>query len=455
MDHLTSVRDPQRLGDFSREPEHARRIDGTVVQQFLQRAPVDEFHDQQRLAIVVRNEFVDFADERMVERGCHPRLAHQAFVDVVVPVPVGANDFDRDDTIELAVAGLVDLAHPSLANGLEQDVTAATGFRADADDRCHGDGNAIMPLRRQPGGAQCGRLRTIWGGRRRESPEAAQRRYHHGDGHRRATCDRRSLMIIRRAFGVLALVLGIAGVMACLGGAYAVWRVQVRLDRANDAVFDIADKGVTAVQERVPAVRARVQQSKITADDVGAAVTRWASVETRERAVSSLEIEARTSTLASHLRAADDRLDASALAIQGVRQLLAVPELLGAEVNGDAAERAQELVTTLRSKLREAEEIVAEVQRFAADDGGPVESRFLQITKALARIVLTLSDVDQRLDDFTARLNEMRNGAHERREHRSRQFRIGAIAAWTILTWIAVAMVALGAYGRGLRTTSN
>src|SRR5215210_484548 len=96
---------------------------------------------------------------------------------------------------------------------------------------------------------------------------------------------------IRHVVGGVAVGFGLVGVVVCVAGAYAVWRVQARLDRANDLAFDAVDRGLTAVQERVPLVRERVRRSKVTTGEVTAAVRGWATSEARDRVVSALQIE--------------------------------------------------------------------------------------------------------------------------------------------------------------------
>ena len=251
---------------------------------------------------------------------------------------------------------------------------------------------------------------------------------------------------MKRIFGVLALVFGIAGVGACLAGAYGVWRLQLRIEKANYSAFDLVDKALTGVQSRVPAVRERVQQAKITADDVGAVVKQWASAGTRDRVVTALEIEPRAAALSGHLQNADARLEASSEGLQGVRDLLELSGLFGEVTRADSAGQAQDVIAHLRFKIHEAGSLVEEVRSVAAGDG-PVENRLAQIAKAVARIALTLSDVDQRLDEISIRLNDIRDDARARREQRSRGIMIGAVAGWAMLIWIAAAMLALGRWG--------
>src|SRR5262245_21880213 len=114
-------------------------------------------------------------------------------------------------------------------------------------------------------------------------------------------------MFFRRVVGLLALALGLVGVVACGAGAYGVWRVQSRLNRANDKVFDAVDRGLATVQERIPVAQERVRQAKLTTDDITAALRGWATKKAQERVVAKLEIDSRAAQLAGHLQAVDLR----------------------------------------------------------------------------------------------------------------------------------------------------
>src|SRR5215470_9573520 len=105
-------------------------------------------------------------------------------------------------------------------------------------------------------------------------------------------------MFFRRVVGLLALAFGLVGVGACGAGAYGVWRVQSRLNRANDKIFDAVDRGLAAVQERIPVAQERVRQSKITADEISEALRDWTTKKAQERVVAKLEIDRRADKLA-------------------------------------------------------------------------------------------------------------------------------------------------------------
>src|SRR5829696_9128249 len=121
---------------------------------------------------------------------------------------------------------------------------------------------------------------------------------------------------IRHVVGGVAVAFGLVGVVACVAGAYAVWRVQVPLDRE------------------------RVRRSKVTTGEVTAAVRGWATSEARDRVVSALQIESRAATLSGYLQTADARLDASAATVGDVRRLLELAGGLGATADPAVTDKA-------------------------------------------------------------------------------------------------------------------
>ncbi|MBX9583715.1 MAG: hypothetical protein K2X87_25715 [Gemmataceae bacterium] len=215
-------------------------------------------------------------------------------------------------------------------------------------------------------------------------------------------------MVVRRPVGLLALVFGAVGAAGCAAGGYGVWRVWSRLDRANEALFAAVDRGLGAVEDRLPAVRQWVRESKLTAEVLAEAVRGWVGRKAQDRLVAELEVEARAERRAGRLAAADLRLVASADAVLDIRRLLEIGQGLGARVDPAVTDDVLERLAVLRAGVQQAGEAVEQVGRFAAPGEGPVEDRLARAARLLALVLLTLTEVDRRLDEFAARLAEVR-----------------------------------------------
>ena len=135
-------------------------------------------------------------------------------------------------------------------------------------------------------------------------------------------------MFFKPVVAVLALVFGFAGMVACVAGAYGVWRVQSRLDRANDKVFDTINRSLEVVEDRIPIVQQRIGELQITTTEVTEAVQEWVAKKGQDHIVSQLQIESRIEKLSGHLQAADLRLEVSMVAVGDIRQLLELAENL-------------------------------------------------------------------------------------------------------------------------------
>ena len=254
-------------------------------------------------------------------------------------------------------------------------------------------------------------------------------------------------MFFRRVVGLFALVFGLVGVIACGAGAYGVWRVQSRLNRANDKVFGAVDRGLATVQERIPVAQQRVRQAKLTTDEITEGLRGWATKKAQERVVEKLEIDRRATQLAGQLQAVDLRLEASTMAVRDVRQLLELGQELGASVDPTSTDEVLELLASLRGSLNEAEQTVAEVREFASPDRESPEERLIRLAKLLVRVLATIADVDSRLDKCSARVSELRAEAQERKERTSTTILRVALVSYGLLAWMAAAQAALCRWG--------
>jgi chromosome segregation ATPase len=255
-------------------------------------------------------------------------------------------------------------------------------------------------------------------------------------------------MFFQRLAAILLVALGAIGVCGCAAGAYYVWLVSTRLEQANDRVFAVIEGGLGRVQDRLPVVQQRVKDSKVTTAEVAEVVRTWTAKKVQDRVVSKLEIENRVGKLAEQLQAADLRLEASTDTVHDVRRAMEFGQSLGAQLEPASTDRVMDLLASVQGRVQEAEQTVEEVRRLAASDPREsFEDRLLRVATVVARILLTLSDVDQRLEDLANRVAEARSNAPQLKARTSRYITLGAIVCYVILLWAAIGQVALCRWG--------
>jgi chromosome segregation ATPase len=249
-------------------------------------------------------------------------------------------------------------------------------------------------------------------------------------------------MFCRRIAGFMAMVLGFLGVVACLAGAWAVWQIAARLHDVNETVFATVDRALSATEERVRSVQNRVEKSRITTAEIHQRLRAWAAREAKGRIAEHLDIEAHAEKLALHLQTADSWLETSTETIRGVQQLASLGHAFGARMDPASLEEVLEKIASVRLKLQDVEETVTKVRELAADKEDET-SRLARAAKLLVRALVTISELDTRLEDVANRLGELRTEAMELKTRTSRLITWAAIACWTILVWIAAGQIAL------------
>src|SRR4029077_3494373 len=123
----------------------------------------------------------------------------------------------------------------------------------------------------------------------------------------------------KRLTPLVAFWLGLLGVAACAAAVAVVWFAASRLSQTNDKVFASIDKSLAAVRDRVLSTAQRVQESKITTDDLATSVKNWTREEASKRTISRLDLEEKADRLALGLEQADLWLEMSEASIQGLQ----------------------------------------------------------------------------------------------------------------------------------------
>jgi hypothetical protein len=257
--------------------------------------------------------------------------------------------------------------------------------------------------------------------------------------------------VIKRVAALLALVLGFLGLVACMAGIYVVWRVGAQLQETNEKVFTAVDKGLAFAQDRIRGVQNRVEDSKITSNQIAQRVREWSKAKAKERLVAELEIERRTESLARHLQTADLWLETTTESIRGVQQVLELAHSVGSQVDPASLAEVLEKLTSIRSMLQQTEGTVEDFRGFAVNnDAEAEENRQARILKLLGRALLLLgrallmiSEVDIRLAESQARLSELRTNAQDLKSTMRNYILLTTIVCLLLVAWIAAGQAAL------------
>jgi chromosome segregation ATPase len=255
-------------------------------------------------------------------------------------------------------------------------------------------------------------------------------------------------MLFKRIAWLLALASGFLGVAACMVGVYAAWSLASRLERTNDKVFAMIDKGLASAQDRVRSVQERVKESKITSTEIGQGLRDWGTRRAKEGLASRLEIETRAVKLAGLLQTADSWLETSAESIRSVQQLLELGNSIGAPVDPASLEEVFENIISLRSTLQQTEGTVDGIREFAANkEVDSEENRISRVTRLLGRILLTIGEIDTRLERSVMRLSELQTDARKLNATTSAYILVTTIGCYVLLAWTAAGQAVLCLWG--------
>jgi len=255
--------------------------------------------------------------------------------------------------------------------------------------------------------------------------------------------------MLKRLIALFVLALGALGVLACCLGIYVLWSAGLRLHRANDRLFAAVDKSLANSRDRLLGVKQRVQEAKLTADELGEVLRSWTAKQAAEQVLAKLDIESRSERLAQKLQQADVWLETVNESLEAAQQLLDTARTIGAPVDGDFTEEALEHLTKLRGALQQAQTTVEEVRKFTAkaDDLASAKERAARVVQLIGRLVVTITEIDNRLGELASRLSEVQAVAGQFKARTSNYIVCATGVGVLFGAWMAVGQVTLSLYG--------
>jgi flagellin-like hook-associated protein FlgL len=246
-------------------------------------------------------------------------------------------------------------------------------------------------------------------------------------------------------FPLLALSLGFLGVVACGAGIAVVWSAGSRLCRTNEKVFDQIDESLGNARDRVLDAQRRVQESKITTEDIQQSLKNWTRKKSSEQLESRLAIGDKIETLSQGLHQADVWLELSGTSFQNVRRALEMGSSLDAPVDTDLVDPLIEKLAKLRSQLSQATETVDGIHERVAEnsEGEPRQERIDQAIQLALRALATLGQIDSRLGESSDRLSDTQTKGQQLKSRTDAYILAARIAAVLLLAWMAIGQVSL------------
>ena len=252
-------------------------------------------------------------------------------------------------------------------------------------------------------------------------------------------------MRFKSIFRLLALLLGFLGVVVCGAGIAVVWAAGAKLSRTNEKVFDQIDESLGNVRDRLLDAQRRVQESKITTEDVQLSLKNWTRKKSSEQLESRLAIGDKTEALSQGLHQADVWLELSGTSFQNVQRALEMGRSLGAPVDTELVDPLIEKLANLRSQLGQATETVDGIHERVADrsEGEPREEKIEQAVQLALRAVATLSEIDSRLGESADHLSETQTKGQQLKSRTHAYILAARIGAVLLLAWMALGQVSL------------
>lgn len=245
----------------------------------------------------------------------------------------------------------------------------------------------------------------------------------------------------KRGAAWAALLLGVVGCAGCLAAIAGLWYAHAQLSRMTAGAFDTVDTSLDFAGQKLTQVRTRIDQAKLTTDEVQTALKQWAGETVQARMAARLGAAEKTQRLLSALEQADQWLEVSQSSAETVRKLLA---LFGRTDNA-LLDRITQQTATLRSELGEALQRVAAIEADLTgdDEEGSRRQRIEQAVRLAVRVAATLGVVDEQLQQLDTSLARSRQNLQDYKALTLHRLLLAAVVLTVLGVWMAAGQVAL------------
>ncbi|MHC4401852.1 MAG: hypothetical protein ACYTG0_19440 [Planctomycetota bacterium] len=259
------------------------------------------------------------------------------------------------------------------------------------------------------------------------------------------------MSFLKRCLGLLAVLLGVAGLAACLLGIVGAWVFGSRLSHTTTEVFTQIDASVIAIRDHVGRTRERIHESRQSVGSLSDRLKRWVSKKTLPRVFSNAELNEIGRRLASALQRADEWLELSQSSARLAQQALSLASRTDATIQSDFVDSLLRDVESMRDRLAQAATLVNGIRERISGDPGDhaLEEHVPKAVRAVLTVVASLDALDARFGRMGESLDEARGRLQRLQRNVLRWLLVGQIVATLLLAWLGAGQASLVLHGWG------
>lgn len=246
----------------------------------------------------------------------------------------------------------------------------------------------------------------------------------------------------------LVSLLGAVGALLCVAGSLAVWYVASRMDRAQERVFKRVEQSLEGIDRRLVETQNLAAQSKITVEEIRQRMQDWTKKEASERLTAKLGVDAKVQQLSSGLHQAELILELTQDTVEHIRQLLDAGADLGIRLNADSIGPLLERIEGIKEDLKDAIDTVQSLVNIVESRGDAMEKPAEQVSKIVARLLVTFGKIDSRLISFRDRLVDAQNSIRQLSAKAHTRILVVAVCATLFILWTAAGQICMFRWAR-------
>lgn len=246
-----------------------------------------------------------------------------------------------------------------------------------------------------------------------------------------------------KAGSVLSFVFGLLGTLLCIAVVVVVWVVSSRTIDATTEAFEIVDTTLTNVHERIENTSDKVEDLKITAEDVNEGIKKWTVQTAASAANDKFALEEKGEKLSTGLNKVDHVLEVSESKLNLIDKAMKVGGKLGVNNENERAAELAKNIGAAREQIADCTEVVDKITTGLASAEEMTEERSGKIVKLSAQAVLTLTATDERIDALNAKVTELQMKCSQAEKSTLKVIRLVTAVLIFLAVWMGAGQISL------------